>query len=102
MPEWPTARADPTRSASGAVISTSPATAGTATSRPWSRARSASWRPIASRDAASAFDPEVAPPWEKAAWRNPGTRHTGTAGAGSSRIAAAARVWAEAYALGAW
>ena len=48
------------------------------------------------------FDPEVAPPWDKAAWRNPGTRHTGTAGAGSSRIAAAARVWAEAYALGAW
>ena len=49
-----------------------------------------------------AFDPEVAPPWEKAAWRNPGTRHTGTAGAGSSRVAAAARVWAEAYAQGAW
>jgi hypothetical protein len=49
-----------------------------------------------------AFDPEVAPPWEKAAWRNPGTRHTGTAGAGSSRVAAAARVWAQAYALGAW
>lgn len=49
-----------------------------------------------------AFDPEVAPPWEKAAWRNPGTRHTSTAGAGSSRVAAAARVWAEAYALGAW
>jgi len=49
-----------------------------------------------------AFDPEVAPPWEKAAWRNPGTRHTGTAAAGSSRVAAAARVWAEAYALGAW
>jgi hypothetical protein len=49
-----------------------------------------------------AFDPEVAPPWKKAAWRNPGTRHTGTAGAGSSRVAAAARVWAEAYALGAW
>ena len=48
------------------------------------------------------FDPEVAPPWDKAAWRNPGTRHTSTAGAGSSRMAAAARVWAEAYALGAW
>ncbi len=28
------------------------------------------------------FDPEVAPPWDKAAWRNPGTRHTSTAGAG--------------------
>ena len=25
------------------------------------------------------FDPEVAPPWEKSAWRNPGTRHTSTA-----------------------
>jgi hypothetical protein len=48
------------------------------------------------------FDPEVAPPWNKAAWRNPGTRHTGAAGAGPSRIAAAARVWAQAYALGAW
>lgn len=49
-----------------------------------------------------AFDPEVAPPWDKAAWRNPGTRHTSTAGAGPSRIAAAARVWAHADALGAW
>jgi len=48
-----------------------------------------------------AFDPEVAPPWDKAAWRNPGTRHTSTAGAGPSRIAAAARVWAHADALGA-
>jgi hypothetical protein len=48
------------------------------------------------------FDPEVAPPWDKAAWRNPRTRHTSTAGAGPSRIAAAARVWAHAYALGAW
>lgn len=48
------------------------------------------------------FDPEVAPPWEKAAWRNPGTRHTSTAGAGASRMAKAARVWAQAYALGAW
>ena len=48
------------------------------------------------------FDPEVAPPWEKAAWRNPGTRHTSTAGAGTSRTARAARVWAQAYALGAW
>jgi hypothetical protein len=48
------------------------------------------------------FDPEVAPPWDKAAWRNPGTRHTSTAGAGPSRIAAAACVWAHAYALGAW
>jgi Flp pilus assembly pilin Flp len=48
------------------------------------------------------FDPEVAPPWKKAAWRNPGTRHTGTAGAGPSRMATAARVWAQAYALGAW
>ena len=28
------------------------------------------------------FDPEVAPPWDKAAWRNPGTRHTSAAGAG--------------------
>ena len=48
------------------------------------------------------FDPEVAPPWEKAAWRNPGTRHTSTGGAGPSRMAEAARVWAKAYALGAW
>jgi len=48
------------------------------------------------------FDPEVAPPWDKAAWRNPGTRHTSAAGAGSSRMAEAARVWAQAYALGAW
>ena len=48
------------------------------------------------------FDPEVAPPWEKAAWRNPGTRHTSAAGAGPSRVAKAARVWADAYALGAW
>ncbi|MDX6539601.1 MAG: hypothetical protein QOI71_1211 [Gaiellales bacterium] len=48
------------------------------------------------------FDPEVAPPWDKAAWRNPGTRHTGAAGAGPSRVAQAARVWAHAYALGAW
>jgi hypothetical protein len=48
------------------------------------------------------FDPEVAPPWDKAAWRNPGTRHTSAAGAGPSRIAKAARVWAQAYALGAW
>jgi hypothetical protein len=48
------------------------------------------------------FDADVAPPWKKAAWRNPGTRHTSTAGAGSSRMAQAARVWAEAYALGAW
>jgi hypothetical protein len=48
------------------------------------------------------FDAEVAPPWDKAAWRNPGTRHTSTAGAGSSRMAAAARAWAQAYALGAW
>jgi hypothetical protein len=48
------------------------------------------------------FDPEVAPPWDKAAWRNPGTRHTSTAGAGPSRVATAARVWADAYALGAW
>jgi Flp pilus assembly pilin Flp len=48
------------------------------------------------------FDPEVSPPWDKAAWRNPGTRHTGTAAAGRSRVAEAARVWAEAYALGAW
>jgi hypothetical protein len=48
------------------------------------------------------FDPEVAPPWHKAAWRNPGTRHTSTAGAGASGMAAAARVWAQAYALGAW
>lgn len=48
------------------------------------------------------FDPEVAPPWEKSAWRNPGTRHTSAAGAGPSRVARAARVWADAYALGAW
>ncbi|HEY3613388.1 MAG TPA: hypothetical protein VGK92_06770 [Gaiellales bacterium] len=48
------------------------------------------------------FDPEVAPPWDKAAWRNPGTRHTSAAGAGPSRVARAARIWAEAYALGAW
>jgi hypothetical protein len=48
------------------------------------------------------FDPEVAPPWDKAAWRHPGTRHTGAAGAGPSRVARAARVWAQAYALGAW
>jgi hypothetical protein len=48
------------------------------------------------------FDPEVAPPWEKAAWRNPGTRHTSTAGAGASSMATAARVWAQAYTLGAW
>jgi hypothetical protein len=48
------------------------------------------------------FDPEVAPPWDKAAWRNPGTRHTSAAGAGPSRVAKAARVWADAYALGAW
>jgi hypothetical protein len=48
------------------------------------------------------FDPEVAPPWEKAAWRNPGTRHTSTAGAGPSQMAQAARIWARAYALGAW
>jgi hypothetical protein len=48
------------------------------------------------------FDPEVAPPWAKAAWRNPGTRHTSAAGAGASRTAGAARVWADAYALGAW
>ena len=48
------------------------------------------------------FDPEVAPPWEKAAWRNPGTRHTSTGGAGPSRMAEAARMWARAYALGAW
>ena len=41
-------------------------------------------------------------PWEKAAWRNPGTRHTSAAGAGPSRMAEAARVWAQAYALGAW
>jgi hypothetical protein len=49
-----------------------------------------------------AFDPEVAPPWEKAAWRNPGTRHTSAAGAGPSELARAARLWADAYALGAW
>ncbi len=48
------------------------------------------------------FDPEVAPPWEKAAWRNPGTRHTNAAGAGPSRSARAAHTWARAYALGAW
>ena len=48
------------------------------------------------------FDPEVAPPWQKAAWRNPGTRHTSSAGAGPSQAARAARIWAEAYALGAW
>lgn len=48
------------------------------------------------------FDPEVAPPWEKAAWRNPGTRHTSAAGAGPSRVARAASLWAQAYALGAW
>jgi hypothetical protein len=48
------------------------------------------------------FDPEVAPPWAKAAWRNPGTRHTSAAGAGPSRTAAAAQVWATVYALGAW
>jgi hypothetical protein len=51
---------------------------------------------------APVFDPEVAPPWQKAAWRNPGTRHTSTAGAGASRMAEAARLWARAYALGAW
>lgn len=49
-----------------------------------------------------AFDDEVAPPWQKAAWRNPGTRHTGSAGEGHSRMAQAARLWAQAYALGAW
>ena len=49
-----------------------------------------------------AFDPEVAPPWEKAAWRNPGTRHTSAGGAGPSQMAEAARIWAKAYALGAW
>ncbi len=48
------------------------------------------------------FDPEVDPPWQKAAWRNPGTRHTSAGGAGPSRMAEAARVWARAYALGAW
>lgn len=48
------------------------------------------------------FDPEVAPPWDKAAWRNPGTRHTSAAGAGPSELARAARLWADAYALGAW
>ena len=48
------------------------------------------------------FDSEVDPPWDKAAWRNPGTRHTSAAGAGPSRMAEAARVWAQAYALGAW
>jgi hypothetical protein len=49
-----------------------------------------------------AFDPEVAPPWEKAAWRNPGTRHTSAGGASPSQMAEAARLWAKAYALGAW
>jgi hypothetical protein len=49
------------------------------------------------------FDPEVAPPWDKAAWRNPGTRHTSAAGAGPSRVAREARVWADVYSLGgAW
>jgi hypothetical protein len=48
------------------------------------------------------FDPEVAPPWRKAAWFNPGTRHTSVAGAGARRTAEAARLWAQAYALGAW
>jgi hypothetical protein len=45
------------------------------------------------------FDRDVAPPWDKAAWRNPGTRHTGAAGGGSSRMAEAARIWADAAAL---
>ena len=98
----PTAPAARTRWASGARTSTWPATTGAATSRPSSRG---AFRLVAADRVAQrglAFDPEVAPPWDKAAWRNPGTRHTSAAGAGPSRMAEAARVWAKAYALGAW
>ena len=101
-PASPTARAARTRSASGATTSISPATPGTAISRPSSPG---AFRLVAADRVALrglSFDPEVAPPWEKAAWRNPGTRHTSAAGAGPSQMAEAARVWAQAYALGAW
>ena len=95
-----TARAAPTPRLP-AHDSTSPATPGTGTS-PRSSRGVPPGRRRPGRAARPRFDPEVAPPWEKAAWRNPGTRHTSAGGAGPSRIAAAARVWAKAYALGAW
>ena len=90
------------RSASGAAISTSP---GDAWSGDLATVEPRAFRLVAADRVALRglrFDPEVAPPWEKAAWRNPGTRHTSTGGAGRSRMAEAARVWARAYALGAW
>ena len=40
------------------------------------------------------------PPWRKAAWRAPGTAHTGAGGAGRSRAARAARLWAAAHESG--
>ena len=59
-------------------------------------------RPTASRCAASASTPRSHRRGTRPRGATPGTRHTSTAGAGPSRIAAAARVWAHAYALGAW
>jgi hypothetical protein len=40
------------------------------------------------------FSAEVAPPWRKSAWSDPGVRGTGESGDGRSRLARAARAWA--------
>ena len=45
------------------------------------------------------FDAETTPPWRKAAWRNPGTRTTGEAGAPEAKATVAARAWARAAAV---
>ena len=45
------------------------------------------------------FDAETTPPWQKAAWRNPGSATTGRAGTAEGSATAAARAWARAAAV---
>lgn len=42
------------------------------------------------------FDPETTAPWQKAAWRNPGSATTGPAGTSEGIATEAARAWARA------
>jgi hypothetical protein len=46
------------------------------------------------------FDPGAVPPWAKAAWRAPGSRHTGPPGTPNLTLGRAARAWALAWSAG--
>ena len=64
--------------------------------------RSGSWRPTAWRCAASASTPRSRRPGRRPPGATPARATRAPPAPGPSRVAKAARVWAQAYALGAW